>query len=198
MKKILSILFSGLMLMNFSSVQAQEINFGQYTSHTITIQVGPEGLDFGNIITGSGVNSIGLIDAFVVEVTGLRFLDVFVEITASEKLLLNGSVACETDPDCSLPFTLQANYNNRGLDDFAASTPFLVSGNVTTARFPVLRRTQGPAGPPPPPPTTSFNPAPYEENFYIYLYGSLNVGFVNSGNYTGEITITISYEEISP
>jgi hypothetical protein len=198
MKKILSILFSGLMLLNFSAVQAQEINFGEYTSHIITIQVGPEGLDFGPLTSGSGVNSIALIDAFVVEVTGLRFLDVFVEITADEKLLLDGNAACDSDPACNIPFTLQANYNNRGLDDFAASTPFVVSGNISTARFPVLRRTQGPAGPPPPPPTASFNPVPFEENFYIYLYGSLNVGNINAGNYTGEITITISYEEITP
>jgi hypothetical protein len=197
MKKILFILIFGMLLI-FSSAKAQEINFGQYTSHTITIQVGPEGLDFGPLITGSGVNSIGLIDAFVVEITGLRFLDVFVEIIADEKLLLDGNAACDSDPDCSIPFTLQANYNNRGLNDFAASTPFVVSGNISTARFPVLRRTQGPAGPPPPPPTASFNPVLFEENFYIYLYGSLNVGNVNAGNYTGEITITISYEEITP
>lgn len=171
---------------------AQEINFSSYASYGLTVnELSNDNLHFGALLKNEGTVSIPLSDAKIIAITGVKYLDVIVSITADDNLLDNPG--CSGDPNCSIPFTLEAAYANLGQNNIGQVRFFTVNSNNTTARFPVLRRTSGPPAPPPPPPRAGFDPSVFEETAYLYIYGSINVGDVNAGYYTGNITITVSY-----
>ncbi len=187
------ILFSFIVLFNAKNLQAQEeIHFGDYHNYSATLlELGAGGLDFGPIITGEGQKSISLSEAKVISIKGIKYLDIIVSITADQYLKL--TPAC-SDPSCRIPFTLQAAYANKGSNTIGEARFFTVTANSAAKRFPILRREGMPPGPPPTPPHKEFNPALYMETAYIYLYGSVNVGNVNAGSYSGNITVTVIYD----
>lgn len=173
-----------------SYLHAQEINFGEYGSYTITLDIDLIELGFGEVVSGSGMYSIEISEALQVELTGVKYLDVFVEIIVEN----GGNLVL--DAENSIPFNLKAAYSNVGSssNSIGNSIAIPVVGNVANARFPVLKQSFQPPGPPPPPPTGAFNQSLVEEQAILYLYGSIDVGDVDAGNYTGEITINVSYE----
>lgn len=174
---------------------AQEINFGEYRNYSLAIsELGAQDLDFGTIITGEGIRDILLSNAKVVSITGIKYLDVIVEITADNALYLNGNTGC--DDSCRIPFTLKAGYANAGVSaENTGQVRFLnVTGNNVTTRFPILHREYAPPGPPPTPPHKGYNPSEFNETAYLYLYGSINVGEVDAGSYSANITVTLYYD----
>lgn len=186
-------------LLLFGSVaaggHAQEIDFGDYAVYSVSLgELGPQDLEFGLLIHNEGSRNIPLADAKVLTVTGVKYLDVIVSITADNELLLDGNPANIGDPARSIPFTLNAAYANRGQDNIGQARFFSVSGNSAQAQFQIRGRDSGPPGPPPTPPHTGYNPALYEESAYIYVFGSVNVGSVNSGSYSSQITVSVVYD----
>lgn len=176
---------------------AQEINFGTYSSaYSVTVsELNPgENLEFGTLIVNEGVKSIPLANSKVLTIEGVRYLDVIVDITADNELLLNGNLACIGDLTCSLPFTLQASYANRNANDISQAVGMTVNSNVASAQFAVLQRGSGPPGPPPRPVTEGYNPAAFNSTAYLYIYGFINVGNAQAGSYTSNITITVNYD----
>ncbi len=174
---------------------AQEISFGEYGNYTLMVsELDGGGLDFGSIITGEGIRNISLSNAKVLSITGIKYLDVIVEINADNALYLNGNTGC--NDSCSIPFTLKAGYTNAGVNaENTGRVRFLnVNGNNATTRFPILHREYAPPGPPPTPPHKGYNPSEFNETAYLYLYGSVNVGEVDAGSYSGNITVTIYYD----
>lgn len=193
--KYIFVLLILLVCITFGTATGQEINFGQYGNYSVSVaELNAQDLDFGTIISGAGSQSIELANAKVVEITGVKYLDVIINITADSELLLNGNLACSGDPSCSIPFTLEAAYANQGQNNIAQARFLNVNSNSASAQFPILRRESGPPAPPPTPPNEEYNPALYEESAYIYLYGDINVGSINSGDYSGLITITVVYD----
>ena len=176
---------------------AQEIDFGSYSSvYSVTLSelnIG-EDLDFGLLIQNEGVVSLPIAESKVLSILGVKYLDVIVDITADNYLLLNGNLSCSTDPSCRIPFTLQASYANNGSNTFSQAVNFTVVSNVASAQFPIKRRAGGPPSPPPTPVYEGYNPNLFQETAYLYIYGSLNVGTINAGSYTADIIITISYD----
>lgn len=180
-----------------TSVSAQEIDFGQYSSaYSISLsEFNPsEELEFGTLIQNQGPTSIDLVNAKVLTLEGVKYLDVIVDITADNYLLLNGDLGCETDPSCRIPFTLQAAYANRGNNNVNESVSITVLSNVASAQFQILQRTSGPPGPPPTPVYEGYDPNIFNETAYLYIYGSINVGNVDAGSYTSSISVTINYD----
>ena len=175
---------------------AQEIDFGDYFNYSISVtELNPASdLGFGGFITNSGFSSISLSEAKILTVEGVKYLDVFVNITADPELLLNGNIGCASNPSCSIPFTLEAAYANAGANNIGQATIIPVTSNTAVAQFPILKRGNGPPAPPPTPVSGNFNPALYFETAYIYLYGSINIGNVDAGAYTANITVTLSYD----
>lgn len=184
-------------LLFHTPVSGQEIDFGSFSSTysmTLTETNPADELDFGVLIQNEGLAEIDIFDAKVFGIEGVRYLDVIVEITADQYLLLNGDLACTTNPSCRLPFTLQAAYANRGQDNVNQALNMNVVGTVATAQFPIRNRTTAAPGPPPTPTYVGYNPALFNETAFLYLYGSVTVGAVQAGSYTGELVITVSYD----
>ena len=175
-----------------SGSKAQEIDFGQYSSaYSLTLSelIPSEELDFGTIIQNQGLTTIDITNAKVLTLEGVKYLDVLLDITADDYLLLNGDLGCETDPTCRIAFTLQAAYANRGDNDTNEAYNMTVLSNVASAQFQILQRESGPPGPPPTPVYEGYN-----ETAYIYIFGSLNVGSVDAGSYSGQIMVTLNYD----
>lgn len=179
------------------SVFSQEINFGQYSSlysMTLTEITPGSDIEFGMVMQNEGLKNISLLNAKQFSLEGVKYLDVIVDITADNYLLLNGDLSCETDPTCRIPFTLQAAYANRGNNDTNQAKQMSVLSNIASAQFPILQRGSGPPSPPPTPVFEGYNPNLYLETAYIYIYGSISVGNIDAGSYSANINISISYD----
>ncbi len=190
-----SVLFAGLLIS--TPGRAQEIDFGTYSSlYSVSISEFSPGdpLDFGMVVQNSGLNSIDILNSKVMMIEGVRYLDVIIDITADNYLFFGTDIACNGSNTNCIPFTLQAAYANRGSNNTNQAVIMPVASNVASAQFPILARGNAPPGPPPTPVYQGFNPALYNNTAYLYIYGSINVGNVNAGSYTGNITITVSYD----
>lgn len=188
--------FSFILLSFFltDSLEAQEIDFGTFTTASVTLaQLNPaEDLDFGLLVSNNGVASIGISNSVVFTLTGVRFLDVILDVSADDNLTLDG-LPCGA-ANCMIPFTLEAAYANLGSDNIGQARVISVASNFGSAQFPILRRNDGPPGPPPTPNFVGFDPSAFNSTAYIYIYGSINVGNVDAGNYEGQITISVNYD----
>lgn len=165
------------------ALRAQTIPFGIHA--TVDLNVAAEAdLDFGWLVREQGLTTVSLGDAGmgIISITGQADLDVLVTLDVPAALV-NAQ-----NPAQTIPFTFSAAYANRGRDHTADAVPF----NGTTARFQIRRRDGGPPGPPPHPPHEGYEAPP--ETAYLYLYGTLNVGEVTAGEYTGMITVHVEYQ----
>jgi hypothetical protein len=193
-KKIIITAFFFLLGWNSS---AQEIDFGQYGNYSLTVsELNNDDLDFGTVVTEGGTYSVGINNGKIITITGVEYLDVIVEVTAENSLYLNGNLGNAGDPQKSIPFTLQAAYANNKGTPTVGHTKFItdISNNSFIKQFPILERQSQPPGPPPKPPTNAFEQSQVEDTAYLYLYGSINVGDVDVGPYSSEITVTINYD----
>ena len=189
--------FCVFVLFSVIPLKAQEIDFGDFSSKytvSITELIPAEDLAFGMVIQNEGLKTIDLLDAKVLMIEGVKYLDVIVDITADNFLYLDSDVSCNgTNTNC-MPFTLQAAYANRGNNNTNQAVLMQVASNVASAQFPILARGNRPPGPPPTPDFQGYNPALFNETAYLYLYGSINVGNVNAGTYSGQISVTVTYD----
>lgn len=196
MKKTTAIsVFLCLLCLNYSF--AQEIDFGKYGNYQLTVgELNSDDLDFGQVVSGSGSYSIDINNSKVITITGVKYIDVIVEVTAENSLYLNGNTGNAGDSQKSIPFTLQAAYANNKGTPTVGNAKFItnISNNSFIKQFPILERQHQPPGPPPKPPTNAFDQAKVEETAYLYLYGSINVGDVDAGSYSSQITVTINYD----
>lgn len=170
-----------------------QIHFEQYANYSLTVDELNNGdLDFGQLVSGSGPHSIDISGAKIIEITGVEYLDVIIEVNFDD-LYLNGNPANTGD---YIPFDLEAAYaNNKGTPNIGSAKYVTnISGKSFTQRFPILERQSQPPGPPPPPPTNAFDQSQVEETAYLYLFGSIDVGDIAAGNYSSQITVTVSYD----
>jgi len=142
----------------------------------------------GPIVRNGGVYQVELADAFILEIIGVKYLDVGVLIEGEGELVL------ESDSEQTIPFTLKGAYANRGQESITDVQPITLTNNIGDVRFPILARDQAPPGPPPRPPTGEFNQSEVNESAFLYLYGEIDVGDVDAGFYSGTITINVRYD----
>jgi|AntRauTorckE6833_2_1112554.scaffolds.fasta_scaffold26347_2 hypothetical protein len=166
---------------------AQEINFGDFGNYAITVDAipGNDELSFGTVLSGEGARTINLGDngMAVISINGVQYLDVIVTITKP-----NALTALDPGNNDEIPLTaLNAAYTNTGMENFSQAT--LISG--LQALFPVRQRETTPPGPPPRPPTEGFTPP--QSTAYIYLGGTIDVGNIAPGEYSGFIDVTVEY-----
>ena len=176
-------------------VHAQGINFGSYHAYEITLEnISMGDLQFEEpILANSGIHTVELVDAYVLQIIGVKYLDAGMTISGNGFLYLDGNEGAAENE--RIPFTLKAAYANRGNNNVTDAIPITVSAGFGEARFPIRARQGQPPGPPPRPPTGNFNQETVNENAYLYLYGEIDVGDVVAGFYTGNITINVQYDD---
>lgn len=195
MKKLL---ISTILLCLFAiTSNGQEINFGDYGNYTLTVaELNNNDLAFGQVVSGSGTHSININNAKIIEITGVKYIDVIVDVMGPASLYLNGNTGNAGDSQKTLPFTLEAAYaNNKGTPS-VGQAKFItdITNNDFVTQFPILERQSRPPGPPPTPPTDDFDQSQVEETAYLYLYGSIDVGNVDAGSYSATIQVTVEYD----
>ncbi|MCF7824530.1 MAG: hypothetical protein K9N35_10215 [Candidatus Marinimicrobia bacterium] len=170
-------------------IMAQSTGIGQTIQFSVHVASSldatkDQDMTFETVYAGSGLTQINLGDAGmgVFAITGNEELDVIVDMSAPSNLTNTGS---SSDV---IPFTMQFAYANRGVNDINQAV--VVSG--TTARFQLRQRESGPAGTPPTPPSAHHTPA--QATAYLYIYGSMNVGLISPGAYTGNVDLTVTYD----
>lgn len=124
-------------------------------------------LNFGQVAANTGLNAVTLASANVgkLHIYGGQNRAVNVTLTPPAQLRNGGSV---------IPYTWQASYNEQ-LDDPAAGTTQSFAAPTATFR---LRNTS---------PTGNYGQA------FLWLYGSIVVGGVPPGLYTGTMTVSAAY-----
>ena len=191
--RTITMLFFVLFLSTTAHSQINFGSFGPYTIQLTDISIGDLSFE-GLIISGSGEHIKELPDAYIIEIEGVKYLDVGVLISADVELLLDGNIINSGDPQKSITFTLEAAYANKGQQNTGDAEFITVITNVGDARFPILARQFQPPGPPPPPPTEAFDQSAVVDASYLYLYGKINVGNVDAGTYMGNINISVQYD----
>lgn len=187
---ILSVLFS------LSSL-AQEIDFGDYSAlYSISLTELSPGmnLNFGTVADNEGLVSIDINDAKIYAIEGVKYLDIIVDITADQFLLLDGNLSYASDPTRRIELTMAAAYANMGIQDPSQAIIFNVFGTTASAQFPIKYR-------------GNTLLAHHQLLFIkamtllfsmkqrIYIYASINLpGGIVAGSYTGNINVSISYD----
>ncbi|MCF7808002.1 MAG: DUF4402 domain-containing protein [Candidatus Marinimicrobia bacterium] len=166
-----------------NSTLAQVITFSVHVSSSLNATKDQD-MDFGTIISGTGLTEINLGDAGmgVFAITGNEEMDVIVTLTAPANLIHTGA---SSDV---IPFTLNFAYANKGVNDINQA----VTSTGGTARFQMRERESGPAGAPPTPPSSHHTPA--EATAYLYIYGTLNVGNIDAGTYSADVDLEVIYD----
>lgn len=126
---------------------------------------------FGTVISGSGLRRVELgeqdMGIFVVE--GLNGQEILVQINSSEQLISDPN-----DPDAPMiPIDLNIR-NGKYLDN-----PF--DSDLINLNTPTVLSIDNPE-----------SDAPTGRTFF-YVYGSINVGIIPAGTYTGSVVLNVSY-----
>ena len=177
--KLVFMLFLGIS----GSTHAQVIQFSVHVASSLNASKDQD-MDLGTAIAGSGLTQVNLGDSGmgIFSITGNEELDVIVTLTAPANLTHTGA---SSDV---IPFSLEFAYANRGVNDVNHA----VVGTGGSARFQMKQRVSGPAGAPPVPPSAYHTTS--DETAYIYIYGSMTVGSIDPGLYSGDVDLTITYD----
>lgn len=161
-----------ILLFGTSSATSQYIN--------IHIDLEPEfktevltPLNFGQIVNNSGNQVINLGDPRmgIFSITAINAQSV--KLTIDHTKTLKHSNLDITD---SIPFDIKAAYNNTGTNDHRSATPF-----VDNQIYAQISRTAS---------KTNFS----WETLYIYIFGSIEIGSIQDGVYTGNIYLTVEFD----
>lgn len=192
-----------LFILIFStSVSGQEIDFGEYSSrYTISPVLIQPTLDFGTVARNQGVKERNIDEAAIIELEGIKYLDVLVDIEVLSPFDTDGCA----NTNCTLPFTLKAAYSNFGeSNEISAQNKVVYLGETTidysqqtgllSTQFPILHRTSAPPGPPPTPDYAGRDLEVQKESAYLFIYGSVEASGLISGEYSTDILISIYYD----
>lgn len=160
----------------------QSINFSIHVASSLDATKDAD-MTFPQVFAGDGITAIGLGDGGmgVFAISGNAELDVEVTLVAPANLVHT------LYPAQTMPLTLQFAYANHGVNDINQATT--VSGS--TARFQLKERAGGPAGAPPTPPSATHTPEIVTA--YLYLFGTIDVQQIASGNYGGNVELYVQY-----
>ena len=183
MKKILiSFLF---FILPFGAINAQMLAINIEAPPELTVTVTTDGvLDYGTVLQNYSYDI--LLDdpkTEIISIEGKKNKSVEVTIAAQDLML---------DASNTIPYTLGASYANQGEESKNQAESF----NGNTATFEVNdsqgsrnenSNNQGNSN------ATGGGGGQSNATAYVYIYGSIDVGNVRAGTYTGQITISVSY-----
>lgn len=155
-----------------STAQFINLNFTVKSELSVTAE---QHLDFGSLASNSGIQNINLgdINAGIFAIRAYYTQNVFVEVNAPEYLL------SETiNSNDKIPITLHASYSNTGLNNPKNSTPLL--NNI--GYIPIHKN------------NTSIVKTDVWQELFIYIYGTIDVGNIEKGIYSGVVVLYIDYD----
>jgi hypothetical protein len=177
-----------------NTAMAQRINFTVWArSNSISIQSasGYNTLSFGTMFPGV-VKSIAITgnDALVFEISAETGYDMLVSFTSPQVL---------TGPSGkTMPFNLKFAYFNQGTSSLsvARNGAIEVPAGFTSVAFPIKSGISGPPAPPPVPLDGATVKRP-RDKAYLFVYGSAGPAAkdATSGDYSGNIIITVDYNQ---
>lgn len=131
-----------------------------------------QSLDFGQLVTGAGVQEIplGSPSMGIFQIRALNTQNLIITLDPVNELVHE-----ELGRMATIPLRLSASYTHNGVDNFRESIP--LSGMLESI---ILE------GPPQ-------NPQAAWSSIYLYIYGSIDLGIVPAGIYTGQIVLTVIY-----
>jgi len=152
--------------------------YGQFVSVQLELKAELETtilseLNFGNAVINTGEQAILLGDPNmgIFEVKTYNTQMINLSLVAPQHLT-------HVNPGFSdrIPISIRSSYSNSGINDYRNSVP--MQNNEAFIKV---------------------NNSPGEDNFstgsfYIYVFGSVNIGNINQGVYTGEIRLIIDYQ----
>lgn len=130
-------------------------------------------LDFGQLISGSGLQEIplGSPNMGVFHIRALRTQRMLISIDADPSLTHSNP-----NINTSIPMEIFANYTNDGIDNFRNSNALSDELEMIIVEAP------------------DNNPDAVWSGIYIYIYGSIDLRNVPLGTYSGDIILTVVYE----
>lgn len=157
-----------------TSINAQFINLQIKVEPELSIEV-DQSLNFGNIVSNSGQQFINLgdVNMGVFNIKAIYTQSMFIELNTPEALLSDNP-----DVDDEIPIDLSVAFNNTGIND--ASNSILLANNQ--GYISVYNE------------STGSQPSNIWQHLYLYVYGSIYVGDIPNGDYSGEILLQIDYQ----
>ncbi|MBO6524754.1 MAG: hypothetical protein JJ971_13065 [Balneolaceae bacterium] len=153
---------------------AQFINLQIRIEPEITAKV-EQNLNFGELVINSGEKFIGLgdLNMGVFSIRALHTQSVFLSMNTTEALV-------HTNPflNDEIPINLNIAYNNTG--DNNANHSVELTGDLVY--LPIYNNLENP------------NPSTVWQELYLYVFGTIEVGEVATGEYFSELTLVVQYD----
>lgn len=136
-------------------------------------------LNFGMVVTNSGRHAIQIGDPGmgVFAITAADNKQVIISLDIPDYL----SSSAHTDD--VIPLNLHCSYNNHDSNEYRVASPFPLKN---TASFRLYDR-MGIQG-------YGSSITNERKTSYVYVYGSIDIGNIDEGRYTGLVTMTVEYE----
>src|SRR5690554_834628 len=161
-----------LLISQTTTAQFINLNFTVKSELSVTVQ---QHLNFGSVVSNSGEHSINLgdLNAGIFAIRAYHTQNIFVEMN-TPKFLVNENIN-STD---QIPITLHASYSNSGLNNPKSSTSLINN----TGYLPIHQN------------NVNTVESDIWQEMFIYIYGTLNVGNISNGTYSGEVVLYIEYD----
>lgn len=171
-KYISAVLF--LIVFGYQNLNAQFINLQIRIEPEITAKV-EQNLNFGELVIGSGQKYIGLgdINMGVFSIRALYTQSIYLSMNATDALV-------HTNPFITdqIPINLNIAYNNTGNNNANRS----IELSEDLIYLPVYDNPGAPT------------PNPIWQELYVYVFGTIEVGEVATGEYFSELTLIVQYD----
>lgn len=196
-------MFYMALLLPGANAFAQRVNFKTFSQDELiiaTIAENPNGLNFNNKQAFIPVGNPTPLDVNLLDnATVVLEIDAPLEYDLTFSFTHDNVLTWEGGSGPTIPFRLRFAYNNTGemSDSQRRSNAVEVPIGFTNVTMPVRRRVAGAPGPPPTPEHGGF--VRPRGKAYIYVYGQLGAvpSNANSGNYSGDIVLTITHADLS-
>ncbi|MCP9290088.1 MULTISPECIES: hypothetical protein [Gracilimonas] len=171
-KRIFSILAIFFILSTNSIAQFINLQLKIEPELSATVE---QNLDFGTLISNTGTTEIQLgdVNMGVFSIRAFYTQNVYINLEYPEVL-----VHSQAGISQEIPLSLNMSYNNSGTNSITSANSIPASGGMVSIHDN----------------TNLTNPSEIWKQLYIYVYGSIEVGNIPNGVYTGEVILSVDYD----
>ena len=169
-----SIFLALLFVLVSPKLSAQFINLNINIEPELSVTV-EQNLNFGTIVANSGLHTIplGAINSGVYSIRAYHTQNIYITLNSPEFLINESSNSTDR-----IPITLNAAFNNSGVDN----QKLAITLENNTGYFPVHN------------PSSSNLKTDVWQALYLYMFGTIDVGNIANGTYSGLVVLFIEYD----